>query len=107
MRIDIHAINFTVSDKLSDYARGRVWQAVGPLAKRVSWVGLWLVDHQVTTEGADISCRLDAWVRRHGVVTVRLSESEPYRAIDTAAARLERALARKVGRQALASASAR
>lgn len=93
MRIDIHAVNLVLSTDLKEYAEARMWQAARRWARRVVWTGMWLVDEPNAAEGLRFSCRLDAWVRGAGIVTVRHLDTDPYVAIDIAAARLEQAIA--------------
>lgn len=96
MRIDIHAINLVPSTDLKDYADTRMWQAARRWARRVAWAGMWLVDEQNAATQPRLSCRLDAWVRGVGIVTVRHLDTNPYVAIDIAAARLEQTIAGKM-----------
>lgn len=96
MRIDINAINLELSTELKDYSETRMWQAARRWARRIAWTGMWLVDEQNAAEGRRFSCRLDAWVRGAGIVTVRHLDTNPYVAIDIAAARLEQAIAGKM-----------
>ncbi len=100
MRMDIHAINMAIPSELREYAEIRMWQAVRRAARPVAWVGMWLVDHRDGLDPANLACRLDAWVRGIGIVTVRHWETDPCVAIDIAAARLEQAMAGQMRRLA-------
>ncbi len=100
MRIDIHPINLTLAKELTQYAETRMWQATRRASRRVTWIGVWLTNDPGDDGEARFSCRLDAWVRGVGIITIRHFDSNAGGAIDIAAGRLEQAIAGKVRRLA-------
>lgn len=101
MRIDLHSINVALPDDLQRHAETRLWQVAGPWRDRVVWTGMWLTEHPDlpipgAPTGTHLTCRVDAWVRGIGIITVRHEARAIAPAIDVATALLERAIAREM-----------
>ena len=96
MHITISASNLPFSQGLSEYVTTRLWVAMGRSASHVSWIGVRLAPATGDTLGERFVCRLDAWVRGAGAVTVAHADQEPRIAVDRAAARLKHAVDRNV-----------
>jgi ribosome-associated translation inhibitor RaiA len=95
MRIDANAINIALSPEQREYARTRLWSATRVAAGPVAWAGLWLTAPEVAGEGPGIECRITAWLRGTGPLSVSQTARDPIVAIDLAASRLEHALRRR------------
>jgi len=96
MHITISASNLPFSQGLSEYVTTRLWVAMGRSASHVSWIGVRLAPATGDTPGEWFACRLDAWVRGVGTVTVVHADQEARIAVDRAAARLKHAVDRSV-----------
>jgi hypothetical protein len=89
----------------------RAWLASQRAAAgRVSWVGVRLTCTHVSPSDAAAprvaTCRIDAWLRGGGgLVSVRHADADAWAAVDRAAVRLERALARRPRATAAAAAA--
>jgi ribosome-associated translation inhibitor RaiA len=94
MRIDIHAVNIDLTDPLKRFAESRAWMSARRHFSRVAWIGLWLVDQRPSPDRPGLTCRIDAWLRNIGHLTVCHADTNIYVAIDIAAARLEQSIAR-------------
>lgn len=78
----------------------RIEHALRRVAERVSDVQVWITDLNAQRGGVDKRCRIVASVAHSAPIVVDAHESDYYRAVDAAAAKLHRAaehrLARKV-----------
>jgi ribosome-associated translation inhibitor RaiA len=94
MRIDTNAINIALTPEQREYARTRLWIATRVAAGRVAWAGMWLTAPESAEQGTMIECRITAWLRGTGPVSVSQSAADTLAAIDLAAPRLEHAIRR-------------
>jgi ribosomal subunit interface protein len=96
MRIEVSTRGCSVPEVLRLYAEERVWRAARRMTARLSWIAVRLKHedrHEVDTR---VVCRIDAWLRGVGVVSVTYSNIDTYVAIDRAAVLLEQALRRTI-----------
>jgi hypothetical protein len=96
MRIEVSATNLDLSPVLRNYAEARVWVALRRLARRPSWVGVRLIGGADEARPPRVACRVDAWLRGVGLVTVRHVDTNPYMGIDSAAVRLRQVITRRL-----------
>jgi hypothetical protein len=100
MRIDIHAINFELSEPVERFAESRVWLAARRYVSRVAWIGVWLANDQAEALTQPMTCRIDAWLRGLGHITIEHADTNIFSAVDIAAARLEQSIGRALHRAA-------
>lgn len=99
MRIDIHGRHLKVPPALSTHADRRLLFALGRFGQRVARVVVHMTDLNGPRGGVDKQCRIVAEVPSAGKVVVEVVDADLYIAIDRAADRLGRAIARKLERQ--------
>lgn len=97
MRMFIHWKGLAASAPARDYLERRLGFALGRLAHRLQHVRVLLSDENGPRGGEDKSCRLQVRSRR-GLVQVQERHRDLYAAIDLAAERLRRTLARTLER---------
>ncbi|HET7212838.1 MAG TPA: ribosome-associated translation inhibitor RaiA [Terriglobia bacterium] len=98
MNLEIRSQGFNMSEALERYAERRLGFALRKFAKEIGRVTVRLSDLNGPRGGADKRCQITASLPPSPAVTLQAVEADPYAAIDRAAARLERALARSMGR---------
>ncbi len=98
MKLFIHWKGLAASIPAHEYLERRLGFALGRLAHRVRSVRALLADENGLRGGEDKSCRLQVHGRR-GMVQVQESHRDLYAAIDLAAERLRRTLARALERE--------
>lgn len=98
MNVEIRSQGFNMSEALERYAERRLGFALRKFAKEIGRVTVRLSDLNGPRGGADKRCQITASLPPSPAVTLQAVEADPYAAIDRAAARLERALARSMGR---------
>ena len=98
MKMFVHSKGLSVSGPIRAYLERRLGSALGRLAPRVRNVRALLADQNGPRGGEDKSCRLQ--VRsRVGLVQVEERHHDLYAAIDLAAERVRRTLARALERE--------
>lgn len=98
MNVEIRSQGFNMSEALERYVERRLGFALRKFPRDIGRVTVRLSDLNGPRGGADKRCRITASVLPSPAVTLQAVEADPYAAIDRAAARLERALARSMGR---------
>lgn len=98
MNMEIRSQGFRMSDALQRYAERRLGFALRKFAGDLGRVTVRLSDLNGPRGGADKRCQITAGVLPARAVSLQAVDSDLYAAIDRAAARLERALARCLGR---------
>jgi putative sigma-54 modulation protein len=98
MRVDVRSRDIEVTAALREHVERRVRFALGRFDGQVQRVTARLVDDNGPRGGADKRCRLDVRVRAAGPVIVDDRDPDLYAAIDRAADRIGRAVARVVQR---------
>jgi len=78
MRIETNALNIALSPAQREYARTRLWIATQAAAGRVVWAGLWFTASEGAGEGPRIECRITAWLRGIGSVSVSQNASDAF-----------------------------
>src|SRR5688500_10861867 len=94
MLIDTRTIGFPLTDALVQHVEARVESALGPFSCRVLKVTVRLDDINGSRGGVDKRCSVVVALRRHGVEVAEAVDADLYRAIDEAAARIRRSVAR-------------
>lgn len=98
MYIEIRSQGFSISEALQRYSERRLGFALRKFSKDVGRVTVRLSDLNGPRGGADKRCQITASVLPSQAVSLQAVDADLYAAIDRAAARLERALARCLAR---------
>lgn len=98
MRIDIQARGFDLSDGLREHTERRLQFALSWASENVRTVTVRLSDVNGPRGGNDKSCSIQIPLPRAQDVVIEDTESDLYVAIDRAAERAERAVARRLER---------
>ncbi|HET9179968.1 MAG TPA: ribosome-associated translation inhibitor RaiA [Terriglobia bacterium] len=98
MNIEIRSQDFSISEALQRYAERRLGFALRRFSKDIGRVMVRLSDLNGPRGGADKRCQITASVLPSQAVSLQAVDADLYAAIDRAAARLERALARCLAR---------
>jgi putative sigma-54 modulation protein len=98
MRVDVFGTSLPVSPSLDIHARIRVVAAVGRFDRRVERLTVRFFDANGPRGGDDKVCRIE--VRAAGATpwVVEVTDRDPYRAADKAAAVVKRTLVKRLGR---------
>lgn len=99
MRTGIFARGFSLTSPLRDYAERRLRAALGRYRNAVHTVQMRLADINGPRGGVDKSCLVEVNGPALTPVVIRERDADLYHAIDRAALRLDRALARRVSRR--------
>ncbi len=99
MHLDIQSQGFDLTDAIRDYAERRLAFGLGRSAQHVSNVAVLLADINGPRGGNDKRCRIRVRLAPSLEVVVEDTQSDLYRAIDRAAERMGRTVARSLGRQ--------
>lgn len=87
------------SPALLERVRRRVERSLRFFARRVGQVRVWLTDLNSRKGGVDKRCRIVACVSHAAPIVVESRDADCYRAVDAAAAKLERAARHRLGRR--------
>ncbi len=98
MSLEIRNQNIEMSDALRTYVERRLGYALRKFTKSLRHVTIRLSDLNGPRGGIDKRCQISAEVRASRPVSLQATDADLYAAIDRAAARVERTLARCVGR---------
>lgn len=98
MRIDIRGIGFTLTEALREHAERRLRFALARRAEVLEGVWVRLTDENGPRGGVDKTCRTELRLRGLAPLVVEAKDTDLYAAVDRAAARAARALARELGR---------
>ena len=98
MRIEIQARGFVLTDGLRDHVERRLQFALSWIGDEVRTIRVALFDVNGPRGGNDQRCRIEIPMRGLAEVIVEDGEADLYVAIDRAADRAERTLARRLGR---------
>ena len=99
MRIHIQARGFTVTEPLRALAERRLRFALGSLSGRIRSVNMLLDDQNGPRGGIDKRCKLRVALPAQPAVVIEQLDADVYAAIDRAAERASRTLARRLNRQ--------
>ena len=99
MQIDIQARGFTLTDSLRRHAERRLQFAIGSMRENLRSVAMRLSDENGPRGGEDKLCRIQASLAGAPPVVIEDIQSNLYVAIDRAADRLGRTVARRLHRQ--------
>ena len=99
MRIHVRSRGFELTDALRTHAERRLLFALGRFGRRVQSVMLRIDDVNGPRGGADQRCQIVARLAPWGDVRVEEPDGDLYGAIDRAADRLDRAVAREIERR--------
>ena len=99
MRIHVRSRRFELTDALRAHAERRLLFALGRFGRRVQSVMLRMDDVNGPRGGADQRCQIVARLAPWGDVRVEELDGDLYAAIDRAADRLDRAVAREAERR--------
>lgn|SRR5689334_1166578 len=97
--MDLCALHFSVTAAIEGHVRRRVRAAIGRAAGLVTDTTVRLFDINGTRKGVDKACRVVVGLPGRGTVAVEAVHRDLYAAIDVAAAKLRRALWRRLRRQ--------
>lgn len=98
MHLDIHSQGFELTDALREYTGRRLAFVLGRSASHVSRVAVLLADINGPRGGVDKRCRIHVRLTPPLEVVVEDTQSDLYRAIDRAAERVGRTVARSLSR---------
>jgi ribosome-associated translation inhibitor RaiA len=96
MQIEIQALTFTLTEGLRDHAERRLRFAFGSTSGKVRGVVMRLADENGPRGGVDKRCSIRVTVSGIPAVVVEQRETDLYVAIDRAADRAGRAVARRL-----------
>lgn len=99
MHIDIQAQGFSLTDALREHTRSRLRFALAHGAEMIGRVTVRLSDINGPRGGADKRCHIHLAVAHQSDVVIDEIQADMYVAIDRAAGRAGRALARQIERQ--------
>ena len=99
MLIDIQARNFQLTDALRNHIERRLGFALSSRDDHIQRVLVWLSDINGPRGGADKCCHIQVVITRHSDVVIKDTEMDMYTAIDRAADRVGRTVARRLARQ--------
>ena len=98
MHIDMQAQGFRLTGALREHAERRLRFALGPAGGRVRRVAVRVADENGPRGGVDKRCTLRVSLPGHAPVVVEQLDPDLYVAIDRAADRLGRSVARRLAR---------
>ena len=98
MRIEIQARGVALADGLREHVERRLQFALSWIGDEVRTIRVCLFDVNGPRGGNDQRCRIEITMRGLAQVVVEDGEADRYVAIDRAADRAERTLARRLGR---------
>ena len=98
MRIEIQSQGFALTDALREYAERRLKFALARAGDRIRRVTACLSDVNGPRGGIDKRCRIQVTLNRLAAVVIEDIEADLYLAIDRAADRTGRSVARRVAR---------
>ncbi|PKO72388.1 MAG: 30S ribosomal protein S30 [Betaproteobacteria bacterium HGW-Betaproteobacteria-14] len=99
MRIDIRTNGFPLTEAIREYAARRLRYALTRADEHVRWVALHLGDVNGPRGGRDKRCRVRVMLKGRPDVVIDDVETDLYAAIDRAANRAGRSVARCMSRQ--------
>lgn len=99
MQIDIHAHGFTLTDGIHDYVLKRLAYSLNHGDEHITRVNVRLSDINGPRGGEDKRCLIEIRLKGAPEVVIEDTESDLYVAIDRAAERASRTLARRLARQ--------
>lgn len=98
MLIDTRAMGFALTDAIRVHVEDRIESALGHFSQWVLKVTARLEDINADRGGIDKRCILVVAIRGHGVVTAEAKNRDLYAAVDQAARRIRRLVARPIKR---------
>lgn len=99
MKLDIRGHHLKVTDALQAYIERQLQFALSRFGARVSHVTVRVTDLNGPRGGVDKQCRMAAAVPSSGHIRAEVIDADLYTAIDRAADRIGRAVARELHRQ--------
>jgi putative sigma-54 modulation protein len=98
MNIDIKALGFSLTEAIRDHVADRVDASLGRFSTRVNRVVVRLSDVNGPRGGLDKRCQLQLLVDGHRTIVIQDREADLYLAVNRAADRAARSLARQLQR---------
>jgi putative sigma-54 modulation protein len=98
MIIDTRAIGFPLTDGIVSHVESKLESALGPFSRWILKVTVRLNDLNADRGGVDKRCGIVVVLRRHGVEVAEATDQDLYRAIDEAAGRVRKSVARHTKR---------
>ena len=99
MQMDIQSQGFTLTDGLRDYLKKRLAYALNHGDEYITRVTVRLSDINGPRGGVDKRCFIEVRLKQQPAVVIEDTEADLYMAIDRAAERAGRTLARRLARQ--------
>lgn len=99
MRIDVRGQHVDLQPALGAYAERRLTTALQRFGAKIPTVTVRLIDENGRKKGVDKRCQVAVTVNRAKPILVEEHDSDPYRAIDSAADRVRRAVTQLLGRR--------
>ena len=99
MELNVRGLNFDLTDAILAHVRRRLHEGLAHYAPRLRGVTVRVSDVNGPRGGVDKRCHLEVTADAVGTVVVEEVDADLYRAVDRAAARLRRQLAREFGRR--------
>lgn len=100
MQIDIHARGFPLTEALREHVRRRLRFALGTMSGRLRRLSVRMADENGPRGGVDKRCALRVSLPGQPPVIVEQLDADLYAAVDRAADRLGRSVARRLARAA-------
>jgi ribosomal subunit interface protein len=98
MELSVRGLNFDLTDAILGHVRRRLTEGLSHYAPRLRGVTVRVSDVNGPRGGTDKRCHLEVTAAGVGAIVADEVDADLYRAIDRAAARLRRQLARTFGR---------
>ena len=98
MFIDTRAMGFPLTDAIVRHVESRMESALGAFSRWVLKVTVRLDDVNADRGGIDKRCSVVVALRRHGVEVAEATDADLYAAVDEAASRIRRSVARSAKR---------
>lgn len=98
MKIHVRSKQVTIDDDVRDYIERRFQLGLGRYSSRIFRVSVQIIDMNGPRGGADKACRVEVKFRSFGGVFVENTDSNLYSAVDRAADKAGRAVARVISR---------
>jgi len=100
MQIDIQALNIPLSDELREYVKRRLYFAIGGKDETIQRVNVRLSDINGPRGGKDMCCHIQVSIAKSPDIVIKDVAEDLHTAVDRAAGRAGRTLARQLQRKA-------
>ena len=98
MQIDVRSIQFSLTDSIVQHTQDRLAAALDRHENRINSVMVKLKDVNGPKGGVDKICDIVVKFDGRGLVAIKESHYDIYRAINSAAARVKNSVGRRIGR---------